>query len=109
MLNTPNYANILAMYNSSLLNTLSPKDVRLDVRNRVRQRRKEQKLTQAALAEKADVSLGSLKRFESTGHISLVSLIKIAFALGYEEDFALLFSERSYQSIEEVIADAARE
>ncbi|MCC8162851.1 MAG: helix-turn-helix transcriptional regulator [Lachnospiraceae bacterium] len=70
---------------------------------RMRQRRKEKKLTQVQLSERSDVSLGTLKRFERTGEISLSSLIKIAFALGCEGDFDELFSKKGYASIQEVI------
>lgn len=81
----------------------SPKDINRDIANRVRERRKEKKISQVQLSERADVSLGSLKRFERTGEISLSSLIKIAFALGYEEDFEKLFEKKGYASIQEVI------
>lgn len=54
-----------------------------------RLRRKEAKLTQEELSRKSGVSLGSLKRLETKGKISLESLIKIAFALGYEKDFSI--------------------
>ncbi len=70
---------------------------------RMRQRRKEKKLTQVQLSEHSDVSLGTLKRFERTGEISLSSLIKIGFALGCEGDFDELFSKKGYASIQEVI------
>lgn len=52
---------------------------------------------------KSDVSFGSIKRFERTGEISLSSLVKIAFALGLENDFDYLFSKKGYSSIQEVI------
>lgn len=81
----------------------SPADINLGIAKRVRMRRKEKKLTQAELSKRSDVSLGSLKRFERTGEISLTSLIKIAFALGYEDDFEQLFSKKGYASIQEVI------
>jgi transcriptional regulator with XRE-family HTH domain len=74
--------------------------------HRVRKRRKEAKLSQQELAQKAGVSLGSLKRFENQGEISLSSLIKLAFALGYEDDFNQLFSRKNYQSLNEVIDEA---
>ncbi|MCC8101327.1 MAG: helix-turn-helix transcriptional regulator [Clostridiales bacterium] len=66
-------------------------------------RRKEKKITQVQLAKYSDVSLGSIKRFERTGEISLSSLIKIAFALGCQDDFNALFAKKGYASIEEVI------
>jgi transcriptional regulator with XRE-family HTH domain len=81
-------------------------DIQLTIRDRFRLRRKEQKVSQQTLAERADVSLGSLKRFEASGEISLTSLIKLAFALGYESDFDSLLAQRHYQSIEDVIDDA---
>lgn len=69
----------------------------------MRERRKEKKLSQVQLSQRSDVSLGSLKRFEGTGEVSLSSLIKIAFALGCENDFDQLFSKKGYSSIREVI------
>ena len=41
-----------------------PGEVLADIAHRVAARRKEQGLTQAQLAEKSGVSLGSIKRFE---------------------------------------------
>ncbi|MDE6923690.1 MAG: helix-turn-helix transcriptional regulator [Acetatifactor sp.] len=81
----------------------SPNEVNMEIAARMRERRKEKKLTQVQLGERADVSLGSLKRFERTGEISLSSLIKLAFALGCEGDFDRLFSRKGYSSIQEVI------
>ena len=81
----------------------SPNEINKEIAYRVSARRKEKKITQVQLAERSDVSLGSIKRFERTGEISLSSLIKIAFALGYEDDFDELFVKKGYASIEEVI------
>ncbi|MGP1570183.1 MAG: helix-turn-helix domain-containing protein [Eubacteriales bacterium] len=75
----------------------------MDLASKVKKRRKEKKITQAMLSRMADVSLGSIKRFERLGEISLSSLIKIAFALGYEDDFDNLFARKAYSSIQEVI------
>ena len=61
---------------------------------RIKARRKELKITQVALAEVSQVSFGSVKRFEVSGHISLKSLIKIALVLGSEKDLENLFKER---------------
>ena len=80
-----------------------PNDMNRNIAKRMQARRKEQKLTQEQLSKKSDVSLGSLKRFEQTGEISLSSLIKIACALGCEDDFNSLFAKKSYASIQEVI------
>ena len=94
-------ANILSMNNFKFLR--SPNDVNIEIAKRVCARRKEKKITQVQLAVFSDVSLGSIKRFENTGEISLSSLIKIAFVLGCENDFDGLFSKKGYSSIQEVI------
>lgn len=81
----------------------SPDEINKEIAEKVRARRKEKKLSQVELSERSNVSLGSIKRFERTGEISLSSLIKIAFALGCEDDFETLFSKKTYASIQEVI------
>ncbi|MCI8367198.1 MAG: helix-turn-helix transcriptional regulator [Eggerthellaceae bacterium] len=73
------------------------------VADRVRKRRRERKLTQAQMAKKAGMSLGSYKRFEQTGEVSFRSLANIAIALECERDFDELFSRRQYNSIQEVL------
>ena len=78
-------------------------DIKKELMIRVRMRRRGGNISQAALAERSGVSLGSIKRFESTGEISLSSLLRIAVVLGYEADFSKLFERKNYQSIDEVI------
>ena len=51
-----------------------PKEIEMGIAARVRERRKERKLSMTKLSELSDVSLGSLKRFENTGEISMKSL-----------------------------------
>lgn len=93
--------------NENFLKLKTPKEINCDIAKRTRNIRKKQKLTQVRLSEKSGVSLGSVKRFENTGEISLLSLTKIAFALDMEDELDELFSKVTYQSIQEVI-DAQR-
>jgi len=58
------------------------------------------KLTQDGLAERSGVSLGSIKRFESTGKVSLQSLLKIAFILESMEDFSKVFARKDEQGLQ---------
>lgn len=58
------------------------------------------------MAAMSGVSYGSIKRFESTGQIPLLSLIKIATALGMAEKLRQLFMQMPYRNIEEVINEA---
>lgn len=81
----------------------TPQEITTSLAAKVKQRRKEAKLTQKQLSEKSGVSLGSVKRFETSGEISLHSLVKLAIALGCEEDFTPLFAKKQYHSIQEII------
>ena len=55
------------------------------------------------LAHMSGVSYGSIKRFESTGQISLLSLTKIAMALDMADELRSIFTQVPYRNIEEVI------
>ncbi len=56
--------------------------------------RKQLKLSQAEIAERSGVSLGSLKRFETTGQISLQSLLKLAHLMDRLADFESIFQPK---------------
>lgn len=70
--------------------------------------RKRKKITQKQLAARSGVSLGSLKRFEQSGEISLQSLTKIAIALDVENELEGLFDNVPFASIEEVINEQTK-
>ena len=65
-------------------------------------------LTQQQLSSKAGMSLASYKRFEQKGLVAFDSLIRVAIALGCEDDFGSLFAKRGDFSIEEVIRGRKR-
>ena len=79
------------------------KEINTGIANRMVQLRKRKKISQKELAARSGVSLGSLKRFEQSGEISLQSFTKLAIALEVEEELEALFSEVPFGSIEEVI------
>lgn len=83
-----------------------PGQVMQEVAAREKALRKARHLTQQQLAQKAGVSLGSLRRFEQTGQVSFESLVAISFALRCDSELDGLFAKPAYSSIEEVIADA---
>jgi transcriptional regulator with XRE-family HTH domain len=60
----------------------TPTEVRKELANRFRILRKKSKISQKQMAERSGVSLGSLKRFENTGKISLESLLKLMHVVG---------------------------
>ncbi len=52
----------------------TPEEIDKELAIRVRMIRKRKKISQEQLSEKSGVSYGSIKRFESTGQISLLYL-----------------------------------
>ena len=70
---------------------------------RVRNNRKRRSISQEKLASISGVSYGSIKRFEATGQISLISLTKISMALDMADELRNLFTQVPYKDIREVI------
>lgn len=89
--------------NDFLFNPKTPNDIARELVEKIKQYRKKLKISQTQLATKSGVSLGSIKRFESKYEISLNSFIKILIALNLEQDLENLFTQKSYNSIDEVI------
>ena len=79
------------------------KELDLKLAQRVRNIRKRRSISQEKLASMSGVSYGSVKRFESTGQISLLSLTKIAMALDIADELRNIFSQVPYRDIKEVI------
>lgn len=77
------------MKNYSIRKT--PLQVQTELAERLKKLRKNIKISQSELANRSGVSLGSIKRFEQSGHISLESLLKIAHLLDRLEDFEAVF------------------
>ncbi len=68
---------------------------------RVRNIRRRRSISQEQLAAMSGVSYGSVKRFETTGQISLLSLTKIAMALDIVDELRTIFTDVPYKSIQE--------
>ena len=79
------------------------KEINIEIASNVQKLRKRKKISQKELAERSGVSLGSIKRFEQTGEISLQSLTKIAIALRAEDELESLFTSANFESIEEIL------
>ncbi len=89
--------------NEFILDDFNPGLILKNIAERARRNRLELNLGQSALAVKSGVSLGSLKRFESTSEISLKNLVMLALALDATEEFGLLFRRQKYKSIDELL------
>ena len=69
------------------INISTPTSIMEELKIKFKQKRLSLNLTQEGLCKKSAVSLGSLKRFEKTGLISLESLLKLALVLECLDDF----------------------
>ena len=83
----------------------TPEEIDLDLAKRLSRIRKRRGISQEQLSEQSGVSYGSIKRFERTGQISLLSLTRIAVALGCVDEMRHIFKNVPYRSIEEVVRE----
>ena len=83
----------------------TPEEIDLALARRLTSVRKRRNLSQQQLSEKSNVSYGSIKRFETSGQISLISLTKLAVALDCVDEIKNLFTNVTYISFEEVIRE----
>ena len=83
----------------------TPYEVSKKIAQRHRNLRKQLKMSQAEMAQRSGVSLGSLKRFENTGKISLESLLKLMHLLGHLDDFDnVLKAKEDHNNIEKLFS-----
>ena len=86
----------------------TPEQIGTDLAQRIKALRLAKGWRQVTLAERSGVSLASLRRFESSGKISLQSLLRLAFALNRLGDFEDVFSQPRASSIAELEASQAK-
>lgn len=72
-----------------------PSQTILELAFRFKKIRKSQKQSQQETATRSGVSLGSLKRFEQSGQISLESLLKLSHLFDNLSDFDAVFEEKT--------------
>ena len=85
-----------------------PSDVLKDIAIKHRNIRKKAKLSQAALASRSGVSLGSIKRFENTGLISLHAFLKLLHMLGRLEEFDMILESKDTIDVEHLFSSKTR-
>ena len=78
-------------------------EIIIEVAKRFRKIRKIKKISQQELALMSNVSYGTIKRFETSGEISLHSLTKLCVALDLTNEIKTLFKNVSFNDIDEVI------
>jgi transcriptional regulator with XRE-family HTH domain len=86
-----------------------PSDSLREIAQRHKVLRKQAGFSQSEMAKRSGVSLGSLKRFETTGQISLESLLLLVDVLNRLDDFdAVLKPIENLKAIEKLFSDKTR-
>ena len=98
---------IMTMTDKDILafDVLSPSEIALQIAARVKTRRLELNLTQEGMAARAGLKFATYRRFEQTGEISLKGLLQIGFALNVLSEFDVLFAQKQYQSLDDVLKE----
>ena len=75
-----------------------------------KERRLRLNITQADLASRANVSLGSVRKFEQTGEIGYKGLLRLSYVLEFMDDIlkAMKPEKEFYQSIDEILEEDNR-
>ena len=92
--------NMLSVLESYTFETTD--DVAMKMAEDFRRRRIEKNLTREQLAEKAQIPVSNIVRFEQKGLISLKNLIALSVALGYTSEIKNLFATPKYSTMEEL-------
>jgi transcriptional regulator with XRE-family HTH domain len=74
------------------VNLLTPHQLKKQIALQAKRRRLEKNLSRNSLEKKSGVPASTIKRFETTGKISLESLLAIAMVLDGLQEFAQLFA-----------------
>ena len=83
----------------------TPQEMAVDAAKRFKEMRKAKKITIKKLSENSGVPYSTIRRFESSGEISFLSLVKIVSTVGEDEEITNLFAKRIPASIEEIIRE----
>ena len=100
------YNRILPLGDMDVYTLLPAPEVAKDLAKRLKARRLERNLTQAGLAARSGVPLGTLKKFERTGAISLVSFVRLVVALGEQAGLERLMKadERDVATLDRMLS-----
>lgn len=92
--------NILSVLESFSLDSVD--DIAISIAHDFRKRRIEKNLTREQMAERSNVPLSNIARFEQKGLISLKNLIALAMAMDYNAEIKNIFSQPKYSTMEEL-------
>lgn len=92
----------------AMLSLYTAFDVQLELKDYLKQSRKQHKLSVERLAEQSGVPYGTIRKFENSGNISLRQFLMLLEVLGGLTHLRELYKERDLEpaSIDEVLKNA---
>ena len=93
-------SNILSVLENFSLDNAD--DIAISMALDFRKRWLEKNLTREQVAERSNVALSNIVRFEQKGLISLKNLIALAMAMDYTSEVKNIFSQPKYSTMEEL-------
>ena len=81
----------------------TPNEMALEAAKRFRKVRKTKSITIKELSERSGVPYSTIRRFERTGELSFVALVKLVSAMNEDDQIERLFADYKPSTIEEVI------
>jgi transcriptional regulator with XRE-family HTH domain len=81
----------------------APEELARKAAARFRYYRKVRNITAKEVSEKSGVPYSTVRRFETTGEISFVSLVKIISALRLDEQIEALFGDPRPETLEDLV------
>jgi transcriptional regulator with XRE-family HTH domain len=84
------------------LSFINPEDTTHALAERGKLSRLAENFSRKSLAERSGVSEAPIKRFETTGEIALLALLKLAYALGSMQEFDKVFAPKEIISIKDI-------
>ena len=90
------------------INIVSLHQLKKQIANRAKERRLEKNMSRKTLEAKSTVPASTIKRFETTGNISLEALLRIALVLDALAEFSQLFPAKTPVSLFETPIERQR-
>ena len=87
---------------------LPSEDIAAELATRLKSRRLAQNLTLEGLAKRSGVPLGTLKKFERSGQIALVSFIRLVVVLKDEAALEKLLLEQTFETLDQVLGSGKK-
>ncbi len=78
-------------------------DIVAELAGRIKNRRLSLNLTLEGLSRRSGVALGTLKKFERSGQIALVSFVRLVVALKDEAALEKLLLEQEFETLDEIL------